>query len=1229
MTRMHLSAVAMLALAGAPLVSQAAPTKRQSLGQGVLRGVLEALYPKTWDDDATVGTMEKVVSTAAAHPIADVVVRRWISLANQPGSSPAVWRKLRARLDDARLHGTARHNLRGALTQWLYERGDFKASDAASPLGEYWRACLAIGPFGDLGGDAYGVRYAPEDGEIALDARRNGRFGRLRWRRAKARPRSTRIDLAPRGVGRLHGRGCHYALFQVESQEARVAWLQFYCAGSFQLWWNDGQDQGVYRRLVRKPASVYVPVALRKGWNRLLVKTTSEFAATVAVRPVDAVGAAIKGLSIEAKRVLHPVADAAAGEARPAAFEDAVRAVERVANTAGASAEALALAANLVARDARRDVAVSLAQAALKKAPDDPTIRAAVLDTWRLARHIPADLIRSKIRQLLAIDKEQWHGHRALFVAKVDRMFADDKHEEALRELDAMIAKHPKSIPLVEQKQRLLARMRWTGEARRAYERLAILAPNAPRYALGLAAIESREGNPAAALARIEAALAERPGHRGLTSRALGLSRRVGDQARADKYLAMLYRGDPHGYLAASARAAALSDAGKYSEAVATLEPWLERRPESAALFKRVGEQCQLAGDEPKALRYYRRSLTLDPQQHELRSWVLHVAGVEEFPACKAFQLDAMSEVAAFKKRPEDDQSPSTLVLDQMVVRVYPDGSQMEETHVLRRINDRRGVEQFEDASQAAQASELLELRTIQPDGTWAAPHRVAGTFSMPRLVPGTFLEEHYRNYKSSPGLKPIDFVRFTFASVDKPYRFSRLVVLLPNGHDLGHFVRRNFPESEVQRRELDGLTAWIFLKKDMKKIEQEVHMPPVEELAPSVTFGKERPSAPFVRARRTWFQQASRPYLEIVEKTKAVVGDASSDREKARRIHRFVHALTPDPTRRSGSPAPVSVLLKREGDRFFLQLSMLRAAGVRWRPALIHPVPPDLDPNPEPFLGDAGYYSVPAAIVQPRDGDSFWIVRGTPRYYPFAKLPPRLGRNPIGGCPYLDLVGDVGIPGRMPGANIRELTGVRVKAEAKIDGTNVRLDAYVEFPGPDGFALKEQLRSLNKSRQGLAGRQLAGMFFRGFTVERSKLRGIEVDGQPLSLQLRLARKNFLERDGQTFGLPPLLQARRYTKRFAGRPHRVHPFVFSALDVREWTVTIDPGKLRFQGQPSGLFERRMLIDYGLSYELIGNRLRVRRRSIVRPGRVPADRYAEFLDLCRRIDNVESRRLRLK
>jgi len=1204
-----------------------AQQKARSLDLGVVaRTILDASY---LPDGALAGhraLLERAMRIVKDTPLAETVVQRWVSLARSI-ESPWNGALPEGFTDTDHMHGLARLALDRFLHDWYEERGNKERAKATDTTGWFVRHALAVGPFGGEGSAWHGVRFPIELEGPQLDHDYAGRFGKVRLRTIKVDPGSAELQLAPETP---HGRtsGCQYAIVQVHSGSETPCYLELTCSGSYELWWNDARVASVNRRTFVTSIRGHYPAVLRDGWNRIMIKTTSANVSTCTLRLVDANGDNVKGLAIEEKAVLHKVADASDTETKklPGPFATPESWLEALGPNSGPLVRALI--GNLRSRVGKPDEGLALVRKALSQSPQDTTLIATQLEAWRMARHLPSDVRRSHVRKILSTVKTLSHRH--LRYRRILQLFQDDQREEAMRECKELLARHPKSVFWQQVEYELCRRWHWKAEARIALEKLRKLAPDSNRFLLDWARLRSHEGNPRNALEAVEAALQRRPGSSLLIGQALSLSRTMGDSERVRKYTARMYRKDPTSVKAKLADAALLLEEDQPDKALVAYEKLLSKRGKDPELLEKAGDVALEAGDAKKAIAYYKQSLAQKPDQHTLRRFIWNLRGQASYPECRRFTLDTQTTAMTYKKKPDDDASSSTLVLDQMVIRVYPDASIMEETQILRRINDRKGVEEFEQARGPAEADELIELRTVHPDGKVFYPHRVAGTFSMPRLEPGSFIEEHYRNFKPSPKADPIDFIRFVFQSTERPYRFSRLVVLLPKDVDLGRFVVRNFPMEEVERLEIQTdegpLIGYVFLREHMKRIIREQLMPSLDHLIPWVTFGRDHDSTRFVRSQREWFDATTHPFLEIREKAAELCSTLESDVSKARAIHDFVHALTPDASMRPGSSAPMSVLLKREGDRFPLQLALLRAAGVKWTPVLIHPLPPELDPEPEPMFGAEEFFTRRAAIVHPADGDPFWIVQGTPRHFPFAKTPAMLHRVPLGGSPCLELIGDVGVPGVVPGGGAARLSDLDIDAELKLDGDRASMTATIGFGEEAGYVYKEIMRAQNESAQKYFARRVAGTFFRGFTLRSSKPLDLGQDGAPLRLRLELSRERFLDHEGARATMPLPFQLSNMTRSFGGRAERIHPIVWERYLVRNLKLTIDPGDHKFVSVPKGLRVRRLLFDYGLSYDLEDHKLTIERHTQLRPGEVPTDRYREFLDLCRKIDERERERI---
>lgn len=1220
-------------VAAMPVVAQAVQVAPDEAASAIAAALLDLSHPPTFDCNEVLARGIRIVEQHAASPATSDLVLRILALADRADTSPTIWPKIQGLLGIAALHGTAVHDLRSALALRASHLGDAAKYRELSPRAEYALAALAIGPFGDRLDDGFGRHELPEFALPPFDAKLEGRFGApVSWRLVEARPLATRLELEPRGLG-SKGRGTQFGLIQVDAQETRQAFVQLTCNGSHEAWWNGSKIASIHRVVDRGPTRQYHGILLRKGWNHLLIKCSEPNASSFSARFTDEGDRAITepALRIETKAELHEIAPVPDVDvAAPMKFVDSFAWLEaRLAERDNAIVRAAAY--NLRARDGFGDEGLGMVRTAFEASRSNMALRAALMATWRLARHVPTDVQSSAIRRLLdetsSADREQ---HAYVFYRYLDQLVADDKKEDAMRLCDERLAKSPGEAVTLDKRMRIAQSLGWDSEARRSLEKLTQVASQPAGYLRDLANVLAREGAPRRALEVAQKALAQRPGDPALLRAATSLAQRTGQRELALAYIDRRFESEPDAPAKRLLMAGLAIDERRLPDGIALLEEALAETPDDPDLIERLTKLYYRSGNEAKALELGERCLEVRPERHELRHWMTMVRGTSRFPELEPWRLDVDAAISSFAMSDIDKSTPTTLVLDQMVVRVYEDGSQMEETHVLRHINDARGVEASESAEAAAAADELLALRTITPDGASWLPHRVEGSFTMPRLAPGVFIEEQYRNTKGSPGLGPIDFVNFFFRGTDKPYRFSRLVVVMPAKQSFGDFVMRVFPKEAVQVQELGELRAWIFLRENQTPIAEEPSMPPITELAPSVSFGRDEALAPALRLWRNQFEALTLPYVELRNAATEICRGKSDDTEKAKAIHDFVHQHCPDASQRSGSPAPVSVLLKREGPRFWLELALLSCADIAWKAAAIRPYAPGFDPDPEPLLRSADRYAARGAMVFPRGGEPYWLIFGAPRWTPFAELPTHFGESPTSGCPYLLLEGDVGVPGILDGPGTDDLAEFRVDARVTLREGNAAWTAEITMPSSTGLRLKEQTRTMPADRRQQFAQQLAGYFFRG-SLTLGRIEWLELDdvGTPFRMRMHLLGRRALRQSGSSTVLTAPIPPTGFTRAFGGREARVHPFVITTMQVQDWVLRIDPAEQSFAEVPAGRSEQVGPLTWSLSYEYDGKDLIVRRKTILRPGRIEAKDYSDFLRACRRIDDAETSVLRLR
>ena len=1207
----------------APQASEKKPPSEQTL-----RSILDITLWRSFDMKENRNLILSLLKTQGNTPLAEPLAHNLVNIAKLQKEPGKTWKAILDLSQDPNLFGLARLTLRKAAYGYKASTGKFQEAIALDPSGAFLGKGWAIGPFGDRGSSFTGVPFPPETGKVDLTATYQGRFGKVNWRPLRRGMGGSKLELQPR-VPQGFTRGCQYGFFQISSPKETGAYLELQATGSYEAWWNGRRIAKLDRRLSPAPLRRFFPIGVAKGWNHLLVKTSAASSSTLSLRVCDAQGNSLPGLVEEEGKTVHPHGTAPAPKTP---FLQAQEYLEQFLKSPDIGERPFLQATTGIFLSLNKgyDRGLKLVKAAFAQNSEDLGLRSALIQAWNLARHIPSDLRRSAIRKALDIKDEVALKHRYLFRNKVLRLYADDKKEESLALCEKGQALHPEAmLPWVLELD-ILSKMRWNGSYYRLLSQVLAKNPHYPSFVLKKVNWLDNNENTAGALDLLQKELKEFPGRKNYIETALGLSRQLQMDELTLDLLRRLHWRNPKGYKALKAFADEAETQGRYADALALAEQFPEEIKRSASHLDWKGDILYQMGRTEEALKAMEEARRLDPERQLLREQIAVIKGIDEFPEFLPFQVDGMAEIAAFTERPEDRSAPSTLIVDQMLVRVYRDGSFVGEVYQVRRINDQKGIEMYKEDGEAAEAEELLDIRTIHRDGSSYAPHLVRSTFQMPQMEPGCFLLHHYRNYQGAPGADLLDFTRFYFQSKDEPFRFSRLVVLLPKNQELGDFVLRNFPRKEVRKQEVGDLVAWIFEKRDMPRLETERYAPPVEKLVPWVTFGREGAIQSTVRKGRNNLLAQTYPYLEIREKANELCKDKKGDLAQAKAIHDFVNEHCPDASQRPGSPDPVSVLLKGEGERFFLELSLLRARGIPWTGALIHPRPPELDNNPDPLFDPEQFWVYPAARVEPRDGPSYWLMPGTPRYFPFGKPIPQLGRNPLGGAPALLLEGDAGTPVRMPRGDLLELAQTIVKAKLRLQGTDGVLEASILFPGLQGFALKEVLKARPANVRRIIAQRIAGQTFAGFRVQKAVYPDLQRKGTPLRIELQLLRRDLVDKIGSRWSLPSLLPPMGLTRSFGGRPSRKLPMDLKLFAVSDFSLEIDPGDFSIMDLPKGIMVRKFIIDFATTVKPLGDKgVKIHRRFFLLPGTISPDRYQEFLATCRKIDEAGRKRIHLR
>jgi Flp pilus assembly protein TadD len=384
--------------------------------------------------------------------------------------------------------------------------------------------------------------------------------------------------------------------------------------------------------------------------------------------------------------------------------------------------------------------------------------------------------------QLARLTAQEERGDEALaLVREAYRSFPDNPEVEA------------------ELADRLLQR-NWEGEAREVLEHARARDPNACWPARMLFTLAERRGD-------------------GRTERALGEAVRRCD-ALSELPLQSLRR------------------SRRWDEAAQELTRMMADEPDGRSLRRSLSELARMRGDLADALQRGRALLPEMPEDDALRADLADLAVATGSPTRPGRCSTASSRVARgaglalpparpprgprgppalAPRRPRGAaglrglgrsyESAAVLVLDYTVRRTYPDGSALELTHNVVRVQSQEGVDAHGEF-QLPPGATLWRIRTLKADGRVLEPEEIAGkdSLSLPDLRPGDAVEFEYVRCSRRWTRRPEAFSdRFYFRGFEVPYDRSEYVVVVPRG-DGAHSSTRGAPRPTLQRAERGGL---------------------------------------------------------------------------------------------------------------------------------------------------------------------------------------------------------------------------------------------------------------------------------------------------------------------------------------------------------------------------------------------------------------------------------------
>ena len=659
-----------------------------------------------------------------------------------------------------------------------------------------------------------------------------------------------------------------------------------------------------------------------------------------------------------------------------------------------------------------------------------------------------------------------------------------------------------------------------------------------------------------------------------------------------------------------------LERAGRVLEAKALVKAVADRFPLSARYLQTLGDMSRRTGDTAGALENYRLSVELDPGRAALRRYLDRLSGGAEVDFAAPYETEVLDLIPGSPGREEYPRAPAICLLDQTVMRVWPDGSSTEIVHMAYKILDEKGVQAFGTVNTGG---ETLEIRTVDPEGKIFEPIGVSrNNYNMPALAPGSVVEYRYRA-DTRRNRRSFDSGAFYFGDpdYDNAVLLSRWIVILPKELKV-HLMLRNF-EGKHDVKEEGDLVVHVFEVEDSPRIEREPFMPARDDMLPWARFVRNRPIADVGpgHADRLWSGIVPTPRIEreAAKVTEGVEGTVA----KARALYEHVNELV---TGSYSFGGPTATLIEKAGDRFDLFAALLVAADVDFELAMACP---NRGENIEWEFVEPGVFRQRCVRIEDEDGAPVWIfVVG--RYAPFGRVPDRYRDSPV----LVTSRGGVRIETLPPelDADHQNRTVAKIALAPERGDTTVDLSLLYGVDG--GYGYKETMKNRDTDDRRQAMESWVSSFFTGPVLETFDIPELEKLGTPAHLTAHAKIPNFLLPEGEILKTGLGLSTLNLSRTYVGKPERLHPMVIRADYSVSDRAEIDlGGHYEVVSLPEGHVTLGALGAYSLSIEERDGKIHVRRDLRFRPVRLTKEEYESLVRWVKAIDEAEQAKILLR
>lgn len=1162
-------------------------------------GDLTALRDEWWE----------AVSAEPDAPLTTMILHRWAdTLRLAPGSGPSAnsWTELARRTRNG-------WNRRMMLGRALVEsrRSDNPLSlESLALLDGVVRDWTGIGPFGrSIDAELHLERPALID----FDAERTeeGTHGPVRWRPLPTASHEP-VIVPSRLSRRSGGSWILRSRFRVPVASER-ALLTVSTPGSARLLLDGEPLLIVDRAREHLPRIVRAPLSLPRGQHTLSLVSDGS---PITIRFTDERGNAIRLTPVESTSGVEDAGWSPRPDGQPVGLPDLSTPPTSPSDRA---------ARILLAIDLEDRLAVDrLLPAAPVEGAGAEALGIAAEQALRWLPWLPAEVTRTRLDRFrdaaLAVVPE----HVPVGIARARTLAEEDRVGDAMRLLDELVARSPRSIEVWAAREAIADREGWRRERRVALDALESIDPDHPEVLRRRIRLASDLARPDEVF-RLRQRLHEvEPGFETaeILAEAYVARGELGKLAALTSQLARAYPEAEQLLRLRTRFARRFGVADIFEESLLPL--WIERQPDDPQPWDQLAELRLETGEPEAALAALRRAGELDPGDASRARRIAHLAAGSPVPGRQPpppWQDEAHDREEILASAPPTGSYPganAVLLLDQMVSIVTEAGGLTEMVHQIIRLESQQAVDQY---SQLPISGEVIELSVTTPDGVVLEPTggSSGGGFTLPGLAPGALIEVRTERSADLPREQALELGPFFFQDPNFLVAFHRTewIVHLPERWDPEVIRRGGAPEPESTVRNGVRRLAWRI--DGSPRAEPEPFMPPPEHLLPNAQIRRRVEWAEVLPDISAGMIRDDRPTPTLIEAAAEILEGIEGRRARVQALYDEVCERITRPGRSSSATA---AWVARDGDRNLLLAGLLRAAGISFQRVFAAPAPHRTPWQDWSSPLDASF----AALLLRIEGDD-----GTPFFVQVPSRMARMGRIPIqvqgGRSLLLDETGGewFTLPAGDPLDEAQAMIGT-----LRVEGTEARprLEGSMEIRALGGSGVKERVRDMPPFQRS----QMVGAFLQqilpGSKVEQGRFENFEEREDPLRLAFTVEAPSLIQlRDGQPSLASTLMG--NDLKQLLRTSERTHP-VFGNIDTYSYErITIELGEhaagplpedVRLEG-PWGRFLSTIREEEG---SLVTERILE-----LHPFLVPADRWEEFSEFCQQVDRRDEARIPLR